>query len=54
MRLADRALIAATVLAVDLVTVGLPLTALLAALVLVARPAWFRRFVDLVYQRTEP
>jgi hypothetical protein len=48
-RLADRVLIAVTVLVVDLVTVAVPLTALVAAYVVVARPPWFLRLVESLY-----
>jgi hypothetical protein len=48
-KLADRALIATTILAVDLVAFAVPLTALAAAWVVLARPAWFRRLVDALY-----
>jgi hypothetical protein len=48
-KLADRVLIAATILAVDLVAFAVPLTAVAAAWVVVARPGWFLRFVDAVY-----
>lgn len=50
MRLADRVLIAVTVLVVDLVAFAVPLTALVAAIVIVARPAWFLRLVDALYR----
>ncbi len=49
MKLADRALIATTILAVDLVSFAVPLTALAAAWVVLVRPAWFRRLVDALY-----
>lgn len=54
MRLADRVLIAVTVLVVDLVTVGIPLTALAAAFVIVARPSWFLRLVESLYAEPRP
>jgi hypothetical protein len=45
----DRILLAAAVVAVDLLLFVLPLTGLLAAWILIARPPWFRRFVDDLY-----
>lgn len=51
MRLADRVLIAVTVLVVDLVAFAVPLTALVVAVVIVARPAWFLRLVESLYDR---
>ncbi len=49
MKLADRALIATTILAVDFVSFAVPLTALAAAWVVLVRPAWFLRLVDALY-----
>jgi hypothetical protein len=45
----ERVLLAAAVVVVDLVAFALPLTGIVAAYVLVARPPWFRRFVEDLY-----
>ena len=45
----ERVLIAIAVVAVDLVLFALPLTGILAAFVILARPPWFRRWVDRLY-----
>jgi hypothetical protein len=45
MTMAQRILIAAVIVAVDLVAFALPLTALLAAYVIIFNPPWFKAFV---------
>ncbi len=45
----ERVLLAAVVVVVDLVAFALPMTGIVAAYVLVARPPWFRRFVEDLY-----
>lgn len=45
----ERVLLAVAVVAVDLVAFAVPLVALLAAWVLIARPSWFRDFVAQLY-----
>lgn len=45
-------LIAAGLIAVDLLVFMIPIVPVLAAYVLVARPAWFKEFIDDVYDRT--
>ena len=45
-------LIAAGLIAVDLLVFMVPIVPVLAAYVLVARPAWFKDFIDDVYDRT--
>ena len=45
----ERALLAAAVVVVDLVAFALPLTGFVVAYVVLARPPWFRRFVDDLY-----
>lgn len=49
MRASDRLLLAVVLVAVDLFIFVLPLTGLLAAYLIVARPPWFRRWVDELY-----
>lgn len=50
----DRILIAVAVVAVDLLLFALPLTGILAAYLVLARPPWFREFVDRLYQPDSP
>lgn len=45
----DRVLLAITLVVVDLVIFVLPLTGLLGAYILLARPAWFRHWVGELY-----
>ncbi|WP_263788513.1 hypothetical protein [Salinibacter grassmerensis] len=45
-------IIAAGLIAVDLLLFMIPVVPFLAAYVLVARPAWFKEFIDDVYDRT--
>jgi hypothetical protein len=45
----QRFLLALALVAVDLVAVALPLTAFGLAYVILARPLWFRRWVDRLY-----
>jgi hypothetical protein len=45
MTMAQRILIAAGIVVVDLVAFALPLTALLAAYVIIFYPSWFKTFV---------
>ena len=45
----ERILLAAAVVAVDLVAFAVPLTGIVAAYVIIARPSWFRRFMEDLY-----
>ncbi len=45
-------LIAAGVIAVDLALFMVPVVPFIAAYILIARPPWFRRFIDDVYDRS--
>lgn len=45
-----RIAIALAVVAVDLALFALPLTGMVAAYVIIARPAWFRHLVDRLYE----
>jgi len=47
--LTDRALLAVTILLLDLVVFFLPLTGLAAAYLLLARPPWFKEWVLRLY-----
>ena len=49
MRLADRLIWALLVVVVDTAAFAVPLAALLLACVLVARPPWFRDWVERLY-----
>ncbi len=49
-RPADRYLFAVVLILVDLVIFMLPLTGLLAGYLLIARPLWFRRWVEELYE----
>jgi len=51
MRLADRLSWALLIVLVDTVAFALPLTALVLAYVILARPAWFRDWVAQLYQQ---
>jgi hypothetical protein len=50
MRPADRWLLAVVLVLVDLLVFALPLTGLLAAWIILARPPRFREWVDRLYQ----
>ncbi len=50
MRTADRWILAIALVLVDLVIFALPLTGLAAAWILLARPPWFRQWVDRLYE----
>lgn len=50
----QRILVAVALVLVDLVLFAVPATALVAAYVVLARPPWFRRFVDTLYAEVEP
>lgn len=50
MRLADRVLWALLVVGVDAVAFAIPLSAILLAYVLLARPPWFRDWVEQLYR----
>jgi len=45
-------LIAAGVIAVDLALFMVPVVPFIAAYILIARPPWFKRFIDDVYDRS--
>jgi hypothetical protein len=49
MTFGGRLLWASAVVLVDLITIGIPLTAMFAAYVLLARPAWFRDWINELY-----
>ena len=49
MSIGARLAVAAAVVLVDLVLFALPLTGLVAAYVIIARPPWFRAFIDRLY-----
>jgi hypothetical protein len=46
---AERTALAAIVVLVDLLLFALPLTGLLAAYLIIARPPWFRQWIDRLY-----
>lgn len=50
---ADRWLLAVAIVLVDVVVFVVPVTGLLAAWVILGRPAWFRRWVDELYASAE-
>jgi hypothetical protein len=50
MRLADRVVWALLIVVVDTATFAVPLSAFLLAYVLLARPPWFRDWVEQVYR----
>lgn len=50
----ERVLLAVALVAVDVVLFALPLTALVAAWVLLARPPWFREWVERLYAPDDP
>jgi len=50
MRLADRIVWALLIVVVDTATFAVPLSAFLLAYVLLARPPWFRNWVEQVYR----
>ncbi len=47
----QRWLVAITLILIDIVAVVVPLTAILAAYVLITRPPWFRWWVEELYRR---
>ena len=49
MSTAERVILAATLVVVDVVVFAVPLTALAAAWVIVTRPPWFREWVCRLY-----
>lgn len=50
MKLSDRILWASAIVLVELVVFILPLMAFLTAYILIARPSWFKQWVDSVYR----
>lgn len=52
MRPVDRWILAITLVIIDVAIFVMPLTGLFAAYILLARPAWFRRWVDELYTQT--
>ena len=54
MRLADRLVWALVIVIVDTAAFAIPLAALVLAYVLVARPRWFREWVEQVYRGATP
>jgi hypothetical protein len=51
MSTSERVVLAATIVVVDVLVFVVPLVALLAAWVLLARPPWFREWVERLYAR---
>jgi hypothetical protein len=49
----ERVLLAVAVIAFDLLIFVVPLTGLLAAFILLARPPWFREWVERLYSQQE-
>ena len=54
MRLADRLVWALLIVVVDTAAFAVPLAALLLAYVLLARPPWFRDWVEQLYREAPP
>ncbi|MFZ0791084.1 MAG: hypothetical protein WAM94_15840 [Chromatiaceae bacterium] len=54
MRLADRLVWALVIVIVDTAAFAIPLTALVVAYVLIARPRWFREWVEQLYREAPP
>jgi len=54
MRLADRLVWAALIVIVDTAAFAVPLAALVLAYVLLARPPWFRHWVEQLYREAPP
>jgi hypothetical protein len=54
MRLADRLVWALLIVIVDTAAFAVPLVALLLAYILLARPRWFRDWVEKIYQDAPP
>ena len=52
MRTTDRWLLAISLIVVDVAIFMVPLTGLFAAYILLARPLWFRRWVEDLYSQT--
>jgi hypothetical protein len=50
MRLAHRLVLALLIVVVDTAAFAVPLTSVLLAYILLARPAWFRDWVDRIYR----
>ena len=46
----ERILWAAGIVIVDLLTIGIPLAAFVAAYVILTKPAWFREWINKVYE----
>jgi hypothetical protein len=53
MSTAERVLLAVAVIAVDLLIFVVPVTGLVAAFILLARPPWFREWVERLYSQPE-
>ena len=51
MRSADRWILAVALVIIDVAIFVVPLTGLFAAYILLARPPWFRRWVDDLYSQ---
>ena len=54
MRLAERLVWALIIVIVDTAVFAIPLAALVVAYVLIARPRWFREWVEQVYREAPP
>ena len=54
MRLADRLVWALVIVIVDSAAFAIPLAALVLAYVLIARPRWFREWVEKLYREAPP
>ena len=53
MTLSQRVLLAAAILIIDVVAVFIPLSALVAAYIILARPPWFREWVGSLYSESD-
>lgn len=52
MRPTDRWILAITLVVIDIAIFVIPLTGLFAAYILLARPVWFRRWIEDLYSET--
>jgi len=50
----ERVLLAIALVAVDVVLFAVPLTAIAAAWILIARPPWFRAWIERLYAPDDP
>jgi hypothetical protein len=54
MRLAERLIWALLIVVVDTAAFAVPLAALVLAYIVLARPPWFRDWVELLYRKVPP